>query len=187
VATDEHRRELGALMRRLPAHSEVGEAIERLRSAGFGVVALTNSVLATAEDQLANAGLRPLFDAVYSADQVRRLKPAPQPYRHVVDTHRLAPADAVLIAAHDWDVAGATAAGLATAFVARQNRIPLAASDAPTVTGLDLTEVTATHRAVRVSLNSTKVDLPKARPRAVIGQRIPRGARRTTRQPAVRC
>jgi 2-haloacid dehalogenase len=80
---------------------------------------------------------------VYSADQVRRLKPAPQPYRHVVDTHQLAPADVVLIAAHDWDVAGATAAGLATAFVARQNRIPLAVSDAPTVTGLDLTEVTA--------------------------------------------
>lgn len=143
VATDEHRRELGALMRRLPAHSEVGEAIERLRSAGFGVVALTNSVLAIAEDQLANAGLRPLFDAVYSADQVRRLKPAPQSYRHVVDTHQLVPADAVLIAAHDWDVAGAAAAGLATAFVARRNRVPLAASDAPTVTGLDLTEVAA--------------------------------------------
>jgi 2-haloacid dehalogenase len=141
VATDEHRRELGTLMRRLPAHPEVGEAIERLRSAGFGAVALTNSVLAVAEDQLTNAGLRLLFDAVYSADQVHRLKPAPEPYRHVVDTHRLAPADAVLIAAHDWDIAGAAAAGLTTAFVARADRKPLAASDAPTVTGRDLTDV----------------------------------------------
>lgn len=141
VVTDEHRRELGALMRTLPAHPEVGEAIARLRSAGFGAVALTNSVLAVAEDQLTNAGLRPLFDAVYSADQVRRLKPAPEPYRHVVDTHRIAPADAVLIAAHDWDIAGAAVAGLETAFVAREDRTPLAASDAPTVTGRDLTDV----------------------------------------------
>ena len=143
VATDEHRRELGALMRRLPAHPEVGDAIEQLRSAGFGAVALTNSVLAVAEDQLTNAGLRPLFDAVHSADQARRLKPAPEPYRYVVDTHQIAPADAVLIAAHDWDIAGATSAGLTTAFVARQNRTPLAVSNAPTVTGLDLTEVAA--------------------------------------------
>lgn len=141
MATDEHRRELGALMRRLPAHPEVGDAIERLRSAGFGVVALTNSVLAVAEDQLSNAGLRPLVDAVYSADHVRRLKPAPEPYRHVVDAHRIAPAEGVLVAAHDWDIAGAAAAGLATAFVARGGRTPLAAGGAPTVTGVDLAEV----------------------------------------------
>jgi 2-haloacid dehalogenase len=140
-ASDEHRRELGALMRRLPAHPEVGEAIERLRSAGFGVVALTNSVLAVAEDQLSNSGLRRLVDAVYSADQVQRLKPAPEPYRHVLDTHQLAPAEAVLIAAHDWDIAGAAAAGLVTAFVARGDRTPLASGDAPTVTGMDLAEV----------------------------------------------
>jgi 2-haloacid dehalogenase len=143
VATDEHRRELGVLMRRLPAHPEVGEAIEQLRSAGFSAVALTNSVLTVAEDQLTNAGLRPLFDAVHSADHVRRLKPAPEPYRHVVDTHHIAPEDAALIAAHDWDIAGAAAAGLTTAFVARHNRTPLAASNPPTVTGPDLTEVTA--------------------------------------------
>lgn len=143
AVTEEHGRQLGALMRILPAHPEVGEAIARLRSAGFGVVALTNSVLAVAEDQLTNAGLRPLFDAVYSADQVRRLKPAPEPYRHVVDTHDVVPADAVLIAAHDWDIAGAAAVGLTTAFVAREGRNPLAAGDAPTVTGKDLADVAA--------------------------------------------
>lgn len=141
VATAEHRDALGALMHRLPAHPEVGEAVERLRTAGFDTVALTNSVLAVAEDQLTNAGLRPLFDAVYSADQVHRLKPAAEPYRHVVHTHRVPPGDAVLVAAHDWDIAGAAAAGLTTAFVARQNRTPLAASHAPTLTGPDLTEI----------------------------------------------
>jgi 2-haloacid dehalogenase len=140
-ATDEHRRTLGELMRRLPAHPEVPGAIERLRAAGFGVVALTNSVLAVAEAQLTNAGLRQLVDGVHSADTVQRLKPAPEPYRHVLETHGVAPAEAVLIAAHDWDIAGAAAAGLRTAFVAREGRIPLATSGPPTVTGRDLTEI----------------------------------------------
>jgi 2-haloacid dehalogenase len=141
TATAEQQRELGERMRRLPAHPEAVEALDRLRAAGFGVVALTNSVLAVAEDQLRNSGLLPLFDAVYSADQAGRLKPAPEPYRFVVDSRRVAAADAVLVAAHDWDVAGAAAAGLRAAFVAREGRVPLAAVDAPAVTGTDLADV----------------------------------------------
>jgi 2-haloacid dehalogenase len=141
TATVEHQRELGERMRRLPAHPEVEGAVTRLRAAGSGVVALTNSVLDVARDQLRNAGLLPLFDAVYSADQVGRLKPAPEPYDLVVADRHVAPADAVLIAAHDWDVAGAAAAGLRTAFVAREGRVPLPAADAPTSIGVDLDEV----------------------------------------------
>jgi 2-haloacid dehalogenase len=141
TATSAQQRELGERMRRLPAHPEAAGALERLRAAGFAVVALTNSVLAVAEDQLRNSGLSPLFDAVYSADQVGRLKPAPEPYRFVVDTRQVAAADAVLVAAHDWDVAGAAAAGLGTAFVAREGRVPLAAVDAPAMVGADLQDV----------------------------------------------
>jgi 2-haloacid dehalogenase len=84
TATPDDQRELGERLRRLPAHPEVHEAITRLRAAGFGVVTLTNSVATVAEDQLCNAGLRPLVDAVYSADQVGHLKPAPEPYQLVL-------------------------------------------------------------------------------------------------------
>lgn len=140
-ATPEQQRELGERLRRLPAHPEAAGAVARLREAGATVVALTNSVLEVAEDQLRNAGLMPLFDGVYSADQAGRLKPAPEPYRFVVEARQVAPSDAVLIAAHDWDVAGAAAAGLSTAFVAREGRVPLPAADTPTVVGADLDEV----------------------------------------------
>lgn len=141
TATPEQQRELGERMRRLPPHPEAEGAVTRLREAGFAVVALTNSVLDVAEDQLRNSGLFPLFDAVYSADQTGRLKPAPEPYRFVVETRQVAPSDAVLIAAHDWDVAGAAAAGLTGAFVAREGRIPLSAADEPAVAGADLDEI----------------------------------------------
>jgi 2-haloacid dehalogenase len=138
TATPEHQRELGERLRRLPAHPEVAGAIGRLREAGFDVVTLTNSVAAVAEDQLANSGLRPLVDAVYSADQVRRLKPAPEPYRLVLADRGVAPEQAVLVAAHGWDIVGASAVGMATAFISRDGRVPLPAAEAPTLVAGDL-------------------------------------------------
>jgi 2-haloacid dehalogenase len=140
-APADRQRELGDRIRALPAHPDAAEALRRLRDAGFGVVTLTNSVADVAEDQLNNAGLRDLVDAVYSADQVRALKPAPEPYRLVLAEQHRDPAGTVLIAAHDWDVAGAAAAGLRTAFVAREGRVPLPAGPAATVTGAGLDAV----------------------------------------------
>src|SRR5260221_8768554 len=67
-------------MRTLPPHPEVRGAMERLR-AKFRLVALTNSTTDVAEAQMRNSGLRDLLEAVYSADQVRALKPAAAPYR----------------------------------------------------------------------------------------------------------
>src|SRR5258708_6578473 len=64
----------------LPAHPEVRASLERLRSVGFRLAALTNSTAQVAEAQLTNAGLRDLFEQALSADSVQRLKPAPEPY-----------------------------------------------------------------------------------------------------------
>lgn len=141
AVTSGHQRELGERLRELPPHPEVHDAITRLRAAGFRVVTLTNSVAEVAEDQLRNAGLRPLIDAVYSADQAGLLKPAPESYQRVLDAERVAPSGAVLIAAHGWDITGAAAAGLATAFVSRDGRVPLPGADVPTLVASDLEDV----------------------------------------------
>jgi 2-haloacid dehalogenase len=100
------------------------------------VVTLTKSVAAVVEDQLRNAGLRDLVDAVHSADEVGRLKPAPEPYLPAITGRP--PAEAILIAAHDWDIAGAASAGLRTAFISRDGQPPLAAHAAPTLTTTSL-------------------------------------------------
>ncbi|GLY87844.1 haloacid dehalogenase type II [Actinoallomurus iriomotensis] len=144
TATADDQRELGLRMRRLPAHPDVPDALRRLREAGHRVVTLTNSVGDVAEDQLRNSGLRELVDAVYSADRAGRLKPAPEPYRLVLEDQGVAPSDAVLIAAHGWDITGAHHAGLRTAFVSRDGGTPLPADAAPTISGPDLGTV-ATH------------------------------------------
>lgn len=128
-------------MRRLPPHPEVRSALEKLRAAGFRQVTLTNSPLDVARDQLQFAGLSDLFEDTISADEVRQLKPAAAPYRHVAQRFKLNISEVRLIAAHAWDVSGAIAAGALAAFVARPGAVLSPLSPAPDIVGKDLEEV----------------------------------------------
>ncbi|WP_020662977.1 haloacid dehalogenase type II [Amycolatopsis benzoatilytica] len=138
--TDAELAKVGDGLRSLPAHADVVPGLDRLRQAGQRVVALTNSPLATAEAQLQNAGLATKFDRIFSAQQVSRLKPAPEPYRQVLHAYGN-PDAAVMIAAHDWDIAGAHAAGLRTALLARPGVHPLPGAPAATYTAATLPEL----------------------------------------------
>jgi 2-haloacid dehalogenase len=133
--------EIVAAMRTLPPHPEVPAALDRLRAAGFSMAALTNSPLDVAQDQLRNAGITDRFDAILSADQVRALKPRPEPYELVARTFSVLLGEVRLVAAHSWDVMGALAAGCAAAFVARPGMVLSPLGDQPDVVGRDLTEV----------------------------------------------
>jgi 2-haloacid dehalogenase len=130
--------EIVGAMRTLPPHPEVPAALERL---GGPLAALTNSPLDVARDQLRNAGIAGRFDAILSADQVRALKPRPEPYQLVASTFGVSIGEVVLVAAHAWDTAGALAAGARAAFVARPGMVLSPLGPQPEVVGVDLTEV----------------------------------------------
>lgn len=106
-----------AAMAGLPAHPDVADGLAAVADAGHTVVALGNSAADLIEDQLTNAGIRDLFQEVHSADTVGALKPAPAAYLAALGGQP--PGEAVLVAAHDWDIAGAACAGLGTAYVDR--------------------------------------------------------------------
>jgi 2-haloacid dehalogenase len=127
-------------MRELPAHPEVHDALSRLRSAGFPLATLTNSPLEMARTQLANAGILDLFDHVLSVEDVRRYKPAPEPYRMAADRLGCSPSEIRMVAAHDWDVWGAMRAGCEAAYVARTD-VPFVLGRPPDVVGTDLSAV----------------------------------------------
>jgi 2-haloacid dehalogenase len=116
--------------------------MERLREAGFRLATLTNSPLDVSQAQLANAGLDDLLEQTFSADTIRRLKPAPEPYRMAAE--RLAvPVNRVrLVAAHGWDIAGALHAGCTAAFVARPGQVLDPSGVQPDIIGTDLHDVT---------------------------------------------
>jgi 2-haloacid dehalogenase len=128
-------------MRRLPPHEDAAPALDRLRETDLTLVALTNSPLDVARDQLTHAGLADRFDAIYSADQVRALKPRPEPYHMVAESLDARAGDVRLVAAHGWDIAGALAAGCAAAFVRRPGKALSPLGDQPDIVGADLHDV----------------------------------------------
>jgi 2-haloacid dehalogenase len=102
------------------------------------MVTLTNSTEAVAMAQITNAGLRNLFEQVFSADSVQRLKPAPEPYQMVAARLGVPIGQVRLVAAHAWDIAGALRAGCAAAFVARPGMVLDPLVEQPDIIGSDL-------------------------------------------------
>jgi len=139
--SDEDREAVVGGMTRLPAHPEVPGALRRLGDGGLRLAALTNSTERVATAQLEHAGIIGSFEAVLTADTVRRLKPAPEPYRMAADRLGVAPSDVLLVAAHAWDVAGALAAGCQAAFVARPGKVLDPLADPPELVVADLDEL----------------------------------------------
>jgi len=59
------------------------------------------------------------LDAVFSVDGIRMFKPRPEVYRLALEHFRLPPGDIVFASSNRWDVMGAAAVGLRTAWINR--------------------------------------------------------------------
>jgi 2-haloacid dehalogenase len=128
-------------MSSLPPHPEVPGALSALARTSLRMVALTNSTQPVAEAQLTSAGIAEHFEAVISADSVKHLKPAPEPYHAVAEQAGVDIGDVRLVAAHAWDISGALSAGCQAAFVARPGMVLSPLSVRPGITGPDLAAV----------------------------------------------
>jgi 2-haloacid dehalogenase len=136
--TKDDMERIRGILTTLPPHREVSQGLDRLRRAGFTVAALTNSPQRTAETQLNNAGIADLFDTIMSVEMVRRFKPHPSVYGAAARGLGVDTSDLVMVAAHDWDVQGAMAAGCDGVFVSRPGRIYSPSFDAPTLTATEI-------------------------------------------------
>ena len=114
--------EAPALMRALPPYPEVPEALAMLQRAGYAMYVLTNGSRESTRVALANAGIAQYFRAVYSAEAIEKYKPHPAVYRTTLVRMNVAPEDAIMIAAHAWDVAGARNHGMRAELVERPGR-----------------------------------------------------------------
>jgi 2-haloacid dehalogenase len=118
IGAAEHKA-LGGAIRALQAHPDVAPALVALRDTGWRVLALTNSPGEAAAGQLTSSGLIQYFDRTLSVEAVGQFKPAPEPYLYAAKVAGVAIDDIWMIASHDWDLAGAAAVGLKTAYVER--------------------------------------------------------------------
>ena len=104
----------------LPAHPDARPGLEALAGKGMRLAALTNSSSDLAERQLENSDLADLFERIMSVDGVGRFKPAPEVYLHAAEVCGSPLEEITMVAAHDWDVAGAQAAGMTGCYLARR-------------------------------------------------------------------
>lgn len=123
-----------APIRSLPAHPEVSTALKRLRDAKYRLATLTNSSRAAVADQVKNAGLAELFEMNLSVEDVGMYKPHAHVYRWAALRMAADVTECLLVAAHGWDVAGASWAGMRSAFVGRPGQQPFPLGPKPGLT-----------------------------------------------------
>jgi 2-haloacid dehalogenase len=122
----------------LPPHPDVVEGLTHLMESEFTLAALTNSPLPTAHTQLDNAGLSQFFDTIMSVEMVNRFKPHRSVYVAAAQHMETSPSAMVMVAAHDWDIAGALAAGLDGVFIERPGQIYSPSLPPPTLSARDV-------------------------------------------------
>ena len=99
-------------------HADVGDGIRSLRAAGHRLFTLTNGATAVAERVFEGADLLEAFEELLSVDGHSPWKPARAAYLDALARTRTVGA-AWLVAVHPWDIHGAAAAGMSTAWVNR--------------------------------------------------------------------
>ncbi len=127
IDVDDLKRHIGSM----PALPDVRPALERLQDAGFGLVTLTNSPPAASPTSLERAGISEYFERLFSVDEVRKFKPAPETYNRVAGALDVNVTDLCMVACHLWDTIGAQAAGCAAALVKRPGNAAMRVGDVP--------------------------------------------------------
>lgn len=110
------RQHLNRIWHRLEAWPDSVAGLARLKSR-FTLCTLSNGNIGLLTDMAKRAGLP--WDCILSAEVFRAYKPDPATYLGVARTFDVAPAEVMLVAAHQDDLDAARACGLATAYIER--------------------------------------------------------------------
>ena len=110
------RQHLNRIWHRLEAWPDSVAGLTRLKSR-FTLCTLSNGNIGLLTDMAKRAGLP--WDCILSAEVFRAYKPDPATYLGVARTFDVAPAEVMLVAAHQDDLDAARACGLATAYIER--------------------------------------------------------------------
>ncbi len=140
--TEEEIKEILSPISKLKPHSEVVEALSLLQENKMKMIALTNGKPEVAQAQLKYAGIDHFFDEVISVEVVKKYKPHPDTYLHVLNKYSVEANKAMMIAAHGWDIAGAKMAGLQAAFINRPGKSHYPLAIEPEIAGSSLMEIT---------------------------------------------
>ena len=103
----------------LPVHGDVVEAVRALAAGGVRLVTLSNGSTSVARSLFERHGIAGCFEQLLSVADAPAWKPAASAYEYALRVCNASAAETMLVAVHPWDIHGAAAAGLQTAFVNR--------------------------------------------------------------------
>ena len=115
-------------MKHLPLQEDIQEGLSSIYDQDFRIAALTNSPEKIVIERMERTGLVSYFEAILSAEQIKAYKPGKNVYLWAAEKFQLTPGEIMLVSSHGWDIAGATNAGMTTAYLrsSRQLFNPLA-------------------------------------------------------------
>ncbi|MFP3874838.1 MAG: haloacid dehalogenase type II [Thiohalophilus sp.] len=103
----------------LPAFADVAAGLAALQQVGIRMVAFSNGTAAGVNGLLEQAGIRDRFSDIISVDEIGSYKPDPAVYQHCLARTGAAVAECWLVSANPFDILGAAAVGMPTAWVQR--------------------------------------------------------------------
>src|SRR5215469_12685835 len=115
----QQQNELMAQYNDLERFADVEPGLQRLKDAGYSMVVFSNGSPAMLRGIMNAANLHPYFEGFVSVDEVKVFKPSPLVYRHVAKSLRRSIDEVRLVSSNPFDVIGAEAAGMQTAWVNR--------------------------------------------------------------------
>ncbi len=127
--------------RTLPAFSDVRDGLAKLSNEKFRLFAFSNGTAELVKGLLEHADIDNCFTDIVSADEISSFKPDPAVYRHFLKRANTLPTKGWLISCNPFDVIGAHAAGMQTAWVKRLSKKtfdPWGIEPTITVSSLDL-------------------------------------------------
>jgi 2-haloacid dehalogenase len=104
-------------MKHLPLHESVQEGLSLLHDQGFRLAALTNSPDHIIQERMERTGLISYFEAVLSAEQIKKYKPSLEVYYWASQKLQVPVQEILFVSAHSWDLAGAANSGMQTAYI----------------------------------------------------------------------
>lgn len=125
----------------LEPYPDVAPALEVLAATGHPRYVLSNGSPDMVQRCLSAGGLAESFDGWISVDAVRAFKPSPQVYRHASDVLGRPIDELRLVSCNSFDVIGAAAAGMPTAWVNRSGGPFDTIGEFPHTVGRDLLDL----------------------------------------------
>lgn len=108
---------------KLNIHQDVGESIKIFHKHGLKIVTLTNGSKNNTLKLIKKNNLSKYISRCFSIDEIKLWKPNKKIYLHVCNEMGFSSSNAMMIAAHAWDISGAKNAGLKTAYITRYEKI----------------------------------------------------------------